>query len=322
LPQEGKPSAFSGMVGAFHLTAELDKKNVKKGESVTLTMKIAGIGDLSGAPRPLLQGIAQFKAYDDQPVTSKKIEADRVVSEKTFKTALVPLYAGDLKPLEVSFWYFEAETGKYQKTSATVPGLHVLPAENRESTRVVDGQETAAPKQRVQLVGKDILPISTDIYPMRDESFRPLTPLMLALLLVPPFAFLGVFVFKKKRDKLSTDIGLMRSSKAMKQARKGLEEAALLAQGPDNKNCLAQLSRTFKAYLGDKLNCAGEAMTPEEIKEALQQRTGQSPLAERTVTFLRDLEMRQFTPATTKSDSTGMLVQEARDLIQQLEKIV
>jgi len=63
-------------------------------------------------------------------------------------------------------------------------------------------------------------------------------------------------------------------------------------------------------------------MTPEEIKEALQKRTGQSPLAERTVTFLRDLEMRQFTPATTESDSTGMLVQEARDLIQQLEKIV
>jgi hypothetical protein len=321
LPQEGKPPAFSGVVGAFTLSAELDKKEVRRGESVTLTMKVTGKGDLSGAPRPAIHGIEQFKAYDDQPVTSRNFVNGHMVSEKIFKTALVPLNAGDIKTPEVSFWYFDPDTGKYRKASAAMPRLHVLPADEREKSLVVEGQGTAAPKQSVQLVGKDILPIDTDIQALKDETFRPLAPEVLAVLLVPPLLFLGVLVAKRKRDKLAMDIGFARSTKAIKQARKGIDEAAVLAKGTDLKKCCAHLSKTFKTYLGDKLNRAGEAMTPVELKEALQTRiSSHDPLVERIVALLQELERRQFAPGTYEPDATVKLVQEVQDLIQQMEK--
>ncbi len=321
LPQDGKPSAFSGMVGTFHLTAELDKKSIKKGESSTLTVKIAGKGDLTGAPRPALLGIEQFKTYDDQPVASKKIDNYRIVSEKIFKTALVPLYAGDLKPLEVSFWYFDPAAGTYRKASASVPGLHVLPSDSREDTRVVEGQAPAAVKQNVEIVNKDILPINTDIHALKDEAFRLPDPQMSVMFLLPPLAYVVVFLIKKKQDRFSTDSGYARSSNAMKQARKRLEEAVQLSQGTDPRQCLALLTRTFKSYLGDKLNVTGDAMTPEEIKEILQRRMGQIPLVERAEKLLRELEMRQFAPIGNEgTDASGKVIQEIRELIQQMEK--
>jgi hypothetical protein len=320
LPQEGKPPAFSGVVGSFTLSAELDKKEVRRGESVTLTMKVKGKGDLSGASRPVIQGIERFKAYDDQPVTSRNFVNGHVVSEKIFKTALVPLNAGDIENPEVSFWYFDPDTGKYRRASAAMPRLHVLPADEREKSLVVEGQGTAAPKQNVQLVGKDILPIDTDVHAVKDETFRPLAPAVLAVLLVPPLLFLGVLVAKRKRDKLAMDIGFARSTKAIKQARKGIDEAAVLAKGTDLKKCCAHLSKTFKTYLGDKLNRTGEAMTPVELKEALQTRISHDPLVERTVALLHELELRQFAPGTYEPDATVKLVQEVWDLIHQMEK--
>lgn len=322
LPQEGKPAAFSGMVGVFRITAELDKTNIKKGESVTLTIKLSGRGDLTGAPRPTIQGLEQFKTYDDQPVTSKNIVNERVVSEKIFKTALVPLYAGDLKSTEVSFWYFDPDAGKYQRTTAVVPGFHVSPAEKGDHTRVGETKELAAAKQNVQLMSRDILPISTDFHSFNDETFRPLAPFMLVLLLTPPLAFLAIVVIRRKHAKLASDIGFMRSSKAMKQSRKGLEEAARLAEQNDAGKCCALLSRTFKIYLGDKLNVSGEAMTPDELKEALVVRIGHGRIAERVMTLLHELEIRQFASTANPPEGAGKLVQEAREVMLQMEKTV
>jgi hypothetical protein len=318
LPQEGRPTAFSGMVGVFKLSAELDKKEVKKGESATLTIRIAGRGDLSGAPRPALRGIEQFKAYDDQPVTSKKIEGEHMVSEKTFKTALVPGSIGDIKLSEISFWYFDPEAGSYKKASASAPGLRVVPSGERSA----EGQEPAALKQSVQLVGKDILPINTDLYLLRDETFRPASPAISALFLAPPLAFFGIYIFKKRRDRFATDIGFRRSSKAMKQAQKGLEEAGRLARNNETKACCSALSRTVKTYLGDKLNVSGEMMTPDEIKEALRARTGEGPLADRTVALLRELEMRQFAPSADRASGTETLLQDALDALRRMEKLL
>lgn len=320
LPPEGKPPAFSGVVGSFQLSAEFDKKEVRKGDSATLTMKITGKGDLTAAPRPDIRGIEQFKAYDDQPVSSRKIVEGRMISEKIFKKALVPLNAGDFRVPEVSFWYFDPDSGKYVKASAAIPGLHVLPADERDKSLVVEGPGSSPLKQNVQIVGKDILPIDTDIHALGNDVFRPLSPLMLASLLAPPFLFLGALAYKTFRDRRAMDIGFSRSTKAMKQARKGMAEALARAKRPDQKMFCAGLSRTVKTYLGDKLNRSGEAMTPGELIEALQSRRGPDVLVKRTAALLDALERGQFAREAFEPAASGKLVQDAQDLIQQWEK--
>lgn len=318
LPADGRPQGFSGAVGSFTLSASLDKKEVKKGDSATLTLKIAGKGDLSAAARPVVRGIEQFKAYNDQPVMSRKVENDRLISEKTFKTALVPLYAGEQKLSEASFCYFDPGAGQYRKATARAPALRVLSGD-REQARVVEGRAGGRAGRSVRIMGRDILPISTDLSPLRDETFRPLSPLAITFLLAPPFGFFGLFLFKRMRDKRSTDIGWARSSKALKRARTGLDEAARLA---DAGQTLALLSLTFKTYIGDKLNRAGEAMTPDEIREALRTRMSEGPLPERIMNLLRDLEMSQFAPRAAEADAPDRFLREARELMHEMEKVL
>ncbi|MBN2407462.1 MAG: protein BatD, partial [Elusimicrobia bacterium] len=45
LPEEGRPSGFSGAVGEYDVKISLDKQTVKQGEPVTLSVDIEGVGD-------------------------------------------------------------------------------------------------------------------------------------------------------------------------------------------------------------------------------------------------------------------------------------
>ena len=324
LPPKGKPSPFSGLVGSFTLSTELNKKEIKEGESVTLSITVTGKGDLSFAPRPAIQGIEQFKVYDDHPVTSEKIMDDQLVSVKVFKTALVPLKTGDLTIPEVSIGFFDPETGIYRNAS-TGPyglGLHVLPGSGQGMPFVVAGEESSAPKQRAQVMGRDILPIDTGIYPLKDETFHPLSLPTFTALVIPPLLYLGVLVLKRKRAKLAMDLGFARSTAAMKQARIGIKGAELLAKERDPKLCYAHLSKTLKTYMGNKLHLAGEAKTSDELKEAIQKRINEGSLVEKTATLLQELDLRRFAPRISGSETPRNLVQETQYLIEQMEKVL
>lgn len=322
LPQKGKPSPFSGLVGSFTLSTELNKNEIKEGESVTMTITVTGKGDLSFVTRPLIQGIEQFKAYDDHPVTSEKFVDNQMVSVKVFKTALVPLKAGDLAIPEVSIVFFDPETGTYRKASTAPLRLRVLPGSGQDTPFVVASGESSAPKQRVQVVGRDILPIHTDIYPLTDETFHLLTWPTFTALLVPPLLYLGILVLKRKREKFAMDIDFARSTAAMKQAKKGIKEAELLAKDSDPKPCYAHLSKTLKIYLGNKMNFTGEANTSDELQAAIQKRINEGPLVEQTATLFKKLELRQFAPGMCGSEAPRNLVQETRCLIEQMEKVL
>ena len=55
LPSANKPSNFSGLIGEFTISASIEKNNIKRGESTTLTLEIAGIGDSQDFPEPVIK---------------------------------------------------------------------------------------------------------------------------------------------------------------------------------------------------------------------------------------------------------------------------
>jgi hypothetical protein len=322
LPPKGKPSPFSGLVGSFALTAELDKKEIKEGESVTLVMTVSGKGDLSFAPRPAIQGIERFKAYDDHPVASEKIQDDQLVSVKVFKTALVPLNTGDLTIPEVSIGFFDPETGTYRNASTAPHGLElrILPGRAQDMPPVAAGEASSVIKRPAQVASRDILPIETEIDPLKDETFHLLTLPIFTAIVIPPLFYLGILTFKRKRAKFSAGLGLAKSTSALKQARKGMKDAEILATRKDPQECYAHLSKTLKTYVGNKLHLACETKTSDELKEAIRKRINEGSLVGQTAALLQELERRRFTPRISGSEAPRNLVQETQRLIEQLEK--
>ena len=50
LPQEGKPSDFSGLIGKFKMWSKLEPVSLKTGESATLTVAVSGQGNVNRIP--------------------------------------------------------------------------------------------------------------------------------------------------------------------------------------------------------------------------------------------------------------------------------
>lgn len=324
LPPKGKPATFSGLVGSFTLSAELDKKEIQAGESVTLAMTVTGKGDLSFASRPAIQGLEQFKTYDDNPVTSEKIRDDKLISVKVFKTALVALKTGDLTIPEVSIGFFDPESGTY-RTASTAPHkleLHVVPGSAQDISSVIAGEAPSVSKQPEQIAGRDIFPIDTDSYLLKDETLHLLTVPSFIALVIPPLLYFAMLALRRKNVNVSIGLGLTRSATALKQAKIGIKEAEILAAEKDPRPCYALLAKTLNTYVGSKLHLACEAKTADELKLSIQQRISEGPLVEQTASLLNKLEHRRFAPPVPGHEKPRSLVQETQSLIEQMERVL
>ncbi|NOY53390.1 MAG: protein BatD [Deltaproteobacteria bacterium] len=296
LPEQGKPKNFSGLVGNFSLIAQLGKEEIEEGGSATLTMTVMGTGDLTGAPRPKIEGLQHFKTYDDQPTLTRETRQDRVLSRKVFKTALVPMEPGTITIPGVSISFFNPDAGQYQKRKAGPFILKVRPAATKEEINLTDATPAVPIRKGIKIVGRDILPIVTGLDTFKDRSFSLTSPGVMGLCFIPPFAFLVIFRIKREQERRTTDIGYARSKRAWSHFEAGIKEARTLIRQGNSRKLHAHLARTLQSYLGAKMNLAGEARTPAELKEALASRLNDPSLPEEIHRLLRELEYRQFAP--------------------------
>ena len=65
LPENETPVSFSGLVGMFDLTAQLEPTTLKVGDSATLTLTLQGSGNIMDAQSPDIELPETFKVYTD-----------------------------------------------------------------------------------------------------------------------------------------------------------------------------------------------------------------------------------------------------------------
>ncbi|HOO89629.1 MAG TPA: BatD family protein [Syntrophales bacterium] len=168
LPEKGKPTGFSGLIGDFQIESGLEPLSLKAGESATLTIRISGRGNVNRIPDIDLPEMPFARTYSDKPVMETQDDSHGIGGTKTMKWALVPEKAGrfDVPPLTVSF--FNPHTGEYTVLKTPLYTLSVSPGEDQAVTvfqATPNGGKPAegSAKQEVRQVGKDILPIHTTL---------------------------------------------------------------------------------------------------------------------------------------------------------------
>ncbi|MBU4123076.1 BatD family protein [bacterium] len=114
LPQKGKPDNYRGAVGRFSASASTDKKTLRVGEAVNLTLKIEGEGNISSLAEPDFPDLANFRRYDI--ISSQQISKDnyKITGSKTFQLVLVPRVEGEQMIPELEYPYFDPSSGKYE----------------------------------------------------------------------------------------------------------------------------------------------------------------------------------------------------------------
>lgn len=204
LPSAGRPASFNGWIGKFEIEAQAQPMAVDVGEPITLSLKVKGTGmPLSSRPprldqQPALTGDFQVPreigAGEEQ---GGSWEFTQTLRAKHDRVAEIP---------QIELPYFDPEIGEYRIARSDpipleVAAARIVTAEDAEGIGNVPSQFT------VESTDEGIAHNYVDASALEPMDYgagswmRALgpTPLALAILLVPPFAFLALVVVRSGR---------------------------------------------------------------------------------------------------------------------------
>jgi BatD DUF11 like domain len=312
-PLPAAPAGFSGLVGSFDLGASMSKRDLKVGESATLTLTVSGTGNAQMISEPALPPLPRFKLYADKPGGSVERGDTGLFGRRTYRKALVPLEAGELTVPGLSLTYFDPEAGSYQTARTQPITLAVAPADGHEELRLTESIAPTTGKVAVKILADDILPLRKNLDALEAPPLGNHPSLALAAGLgLPPILYLALLAAVRRRRRFAQDSGLRRRREALKTAHRGLQE---ISSG--NATAAAQqASLCLRRYIGDKLGVEGSALTPAEARELLRDKAVADEVVEQTTSLLARLESAQYGAASV--DPSGLRGQ-LEDILKKLE---
>lgn len=122
-PLPPAPAGFAGAVGQMALTARLEPAQVRLGEASTLTVTLAGRGNVQGVAEPQIAPPPGLKVFPPQQQGEEKVVGTTVQGSRTWSWVIVPERAGQATLQVPEIPFFDPQSGRYKVASA--PPLEV-----------------------------------------------------------------------------------------------------------------------------------------------------------------------------------------------------
>jgi hypothetical protein len=125
-PTNGRPADYGGAVGNVHVAAKLDTVGSRVGDPLTLTVRVAGTGNVKLFPRPAIALDWASLVKGDERVQVDTM-ARKIAGAKEFDWVLTPKVAGELDLPPIKYTFFNPETRRYETTFTSPAHLRVAP---------------------------------------------------------------------------------------------------------------------------------------------------------------------------------------------------
>jgi len=317
LPNQRKPESFNGVVGNFTLNASLDKNKTKTNEAVSLKINIKGSGNIKLIDVPEVKLPPGVEKYE--PKVSEQIDrAGKISGKKTIEYLIVPRTPGEKQIPGVTFSFFNPDQRSYVTLRSKPYTINV-----EQGERVAEPDISGLNKEDVKLLSEDIRYIKTSGDDISKKSelliFR---PGFWAAVGVPLFALIGFVAFKKRDEKLNSDVQLLRYHKAQKVAKNRLKIAQSLMVKKQDKEFYTELSAALFGYLEDKLHIPKSEFTVERAMSELQAKNVNQDIVERVEKVSQKCEFVRFAPGSNGMEAMNDMYNQLSDLIIDIEKSI
>ncbi len=312
LPSAGRSREFAGAVGAFELTAELNREEVEAGDAVTLTLSIAGRGNLRTIESPSLPETPGFRTFD--PKTDETIRASRrgLRGSKQWEYVLVPESGGTKEIGPWSFQYFDPAAGKYVDTTAGPLTLRVSGS--------AAGAAVPSSRGEVTLLRRDIRYLKEAPRTLGVQSTPYYGSTLFYLTLALPILWnLGLVAYLRQREKERTHSSLFRSRRAHRMSQDRLKRAAKLA-AEGSKDFYEEIAAALYKYVGDKKSVSPSGLTTQSIDALLDDGGVSRATRAKFLAVLSKCEEARFTPGTRTRDEMETLRARTEALIVWVER--
>lgn len=313
LPPLSDKTPFSGLVGQFTLKSDVENQQLKVGDSTTLSITLEGQGNLLDAAAPTLELPAALKTYADTPEEKVTLSAVGYRGKKVFRTALVPVQAGNVALPSVRITYFDTAQKAYRTLSAALPTLQVAPSDQASLGPLsVTPGNTASAKKEVAFTGRDILPLKEGLETLQSE--RPMAwPLFLIWVVVPALGFGGLVMVQRLRRQELSPAARMRA-----KAQQAVKSAATAREAQDLQAFLTPLYQAVTAAIFYKAGRSGEALTWREAEQLLTNAGVEDELVQQAVHQLTRIESSKFSGSTLTAEQRSTLLESTQHVVKRL----
>ena len=295
LPQ--RPATFSGGVGKFNISAQLNNTETKANDPITLRVIVSGTGNLKLIKQPVITLPKDFDKYEPKVTDQTKLTSAGLEGSKIYDILIVPRHQGkyDIPPVE--FTYFDTATKRYETIKSESFHLDVAKGSGASSVSDFSGQED------VDDLNKDIRFIKTgevDQHQINDFFFGSTAywSIIAALIVV----FVTLFVIFRQRAIDNANVTKMRGKKANKVATKRLKIAARLMTDNKPNEFYDEVLRALWGYVGDKLNIPVAQLSHDNISSKLAERGVHQSIIDKFIGAIDECEFERYAPGDPKGN--------------------
>ena len=286
-PLPNRPANFSGGVGKFNISANLNKTTIKANDPLTLRVVVSGNGNLKLIKQPVVNFSKDFDKYDPKVTDKTRLTANGVEGNMIYDFLVVPRNQGKYQIPPVEFTYYDTGVNAYKTIKTQAFDINVEKG---------DG-DTPSSAVYAELKNQDIHGIKTakDKGSRDDGMFYGSTSYwtLLGLILA---VFIALLVMFRQRAIENADIVKTRSKKANKVATKRLKAADKLMQQQRQGEFYDEVLRALWGYVGDKLNIPVSELSKENIEDKLRERNVGEDTVSKFVTAIDECEFERYAP--------------------------
>ena len=312
LPLPQKPANFSGGVGKFNISAQLNKNELKAGDPLSLRIVVGGIGNLKLIKQPVVNFPKDWDKYDPKVTDKTKLTSNGLEGNMIYDILAVPRNQGHYTIPPIELTYYDTSLNQYKTIKTQSFEIEVAKGDGSRSS-VVDYSKDQ-PKDI-----KDIKNGDAELHSVDNFFFGSVGYLM--SLLIPFVAFVALLVIFRKRAIDNADLVKMKGKKANKIATKRLRQANKLMLAGKSNEFYDEVLRALWGYVGDKLNMPAEKLSRENISEKLQSHNVDDNTISKFVSAIDDCEMMRFAPGDPEGNMNKTF-ESAMTAIMEIEKVM
>ena len=312
LPLPHKPANFSGGVGKFNISAQLNKNELKAGDPLSLRIVVGGIGNLKLIKQPVVNFPKDWDKYDPKVTDKTKLTSNGLEGNMIYDILAVPRNQGHYTIPPVELTYYDTSLNQYKTIKTQSFEIEVTKGDGSRSS-VVDYSKDQ-PKDI-----KDIKKGEAELHSVDNFFFGSVGYLM--SLLIPFAAFVALLVIFRNRAIDNADLVKMKGKKANKIATKRLRQANKLMLAGKTNEFYDEVLRALWGYVGDKLNMPAEKLSRENISEKLQSHNVDDNTISKFLSAIDDCEMMRFAPGDPEGNMNKTF-ESAMTAIMEIENVM
>lgn len=311
-PLPKRPDNFSGGVGKFNISGQLNKTEVKANDPITVRVVVGGVGNLKLIKQPVVNFPKDFDKYDPKVTDKTKLTANGVEGNMIYDFLAVPRNQGKYTIPPVEFTYYDVAANAYKTIKTQAFELEVEKGDGNGGTAVDFTDEKNQDIHAIK-TGKVLRKDAASLF-FGSASYW----IVLALLLA---AFIALMIIFRRRAIENADIVKMRGKKANKVANKRLRAAHKLMVAGKQGEFYDEVLRALWGYMGDKLNIPVSELSHDNIADKLAEHHVDEQTVNSFIEALDECEFERYAPGDA-AGNMNKTYESAATAIEKIEEVM